>query len=87
MFTAKDVAKFVKESDECSNIDFWIENSLVAQFTVNPQAYVASSILRVNKWTSKGFTKAMEERGFHVVFQSDQRDGDFYTITYPPQGR
>lgn len=87
MFTAKDVAKLVKESDECPNIDYWIENSLVAQFMASPKAFVATSILRVNKWTGKGFNKAMEERGFHVAFQSDQRDGDYYSITYPPQER
>jgi hypothetical protein len=87
MFTAKDVAKLVKESEECPNIDFWIENSLVAQFMARPTATVATSILRVNKWSQKGFTKAMQERGFSVDYVSDQRDGDYYTITYPSQER
>jgi len=87
MFTAKDVAKLIKENDECVAIDYWIENSLVAQFMESPRAFVGTAILRVNKWTGKGFTQAMEARGFSVSFQSDQRDGDYYLITYPPQER
>ncbi|MCY1448080.1 hypothetical protein D9M71_647270 [compost metagenome] len=85
MFTAKDMANLINETNECANIDCWIENSLSAQFTANPKAFVATSILRVNKWTQKGFTDAMNKRGFSVEYVSDQRDGDFYTITYPPQ--
>lgn len=87
MFTAKDMANLINEANECANIDYWIEHSLSAQFTANPKAFVATSILRVNKWTQKGFTDAMNKRGFSVKYVSDQRDGDFYTVTYPPQER
>jgi len=87
MFTAKDVAKLVKENDECPNLDYFIENSLVKQFMASPKATVSAAILRVNNWTSKGFMFAMVQRGFNVAFVTDQRDGDFYTITYPPQER
>lgn len=27
------------------------------------------------------------ERGFHVKLVSDQREGDYYSVTYPPQSR
>lgn len=87
MFTAKDMHKMIKETEDCPNIGYWLENSLAAQFMVKSFATVASSILRVNKWSHKGFLKAMEERGFSVQLFNDQRDGDFYTVKYPPQER
>lgn len=87
MFTAKDMANLINETNECANIDYWIEHSLSAQFTASPKAFVATSILRVNKWTQRGFTDAMNKRGFSVQYMTDQRDGDYYIITYPPQGR
>lgn len=87
MFTAKDMANLIKETNECSNIDLWIENCLAYQFKASPKAYVYTSIVRVNNWSRQGFKEAMAERGFCVEYFNDQRDGDFYTITYPPQER
>ncbi len=34
-----------------------------------------------------GFTKDLRIRGFNVEYKSDQRDGDYYEITFPPQER
>lgn len=86
MFTAKDIHILVKQSKKCDNIDYWIEYSLAEQFVKSPyKAFVAATILRINNWTQDGFIESMSERGFSVTFVTDQRDGDFYTITYPPQ--
>ena len=88
MFTAKYMDSKIKQTNECPAIDFWIENSLVNQFINNPQNVTVSvNVLKVNNWTRIGFMSAMVQRGFHVKCTTDQRDGDFYTITYPPQGR
>lgn len=88
MFTAKDMDGFVKKTGECPNIDSWLENSLSVQFKAGKSsAYVADSIISANKWTRKGFEYAMGVRGFIVEYNSDQRDGDYYRVTYPPQGR
>lgn len=86
MFTAKDLHERIKQANECPTIDFWIENTLVDKFKANPNNVTLSSdVLRVNKWTRVGFIQAMSERGFAVRYTSDQRDGDYYTVTYPPQ--
>lgn len=88
MFTAKDLHNKIQESNECPQIDFWIENTLVDRFKSNPHnVTVAVSVLKVNNWTKTGFELSMNERGFHVKLVSDQRDGDYYSITYPPQSR
>lgn len=86
MFTAKDIDRIIRKSNECENLDIWIENHLVKQFLQNPdQASVAANVLKINDWTKQGFMDSISARGFSVTFVSDQRDGDFYTITYPPQ--
>ena len=88
MFTAKDLHEQINKSNECPAIDFWIENTLVSKFKANPNnVTISSEILRVNDWTRTGFIQAMSERGFSVRYHSDQRDGDYYSITYPPQER
>jgi hypothetical protein len=88
MFTAKDLHNKIKEANECPAIDFWIENTLVGKFKTSPNnVTVDTGLLRVNSWTRLGFESAMSERGFSVQYVSDQRDGDYYTVTYPPQGR
>ena len=86
MFTAKDVDKIIRERNECNGLDVWIENHLVKQFINTPgKATVATNVVKSNGWTNMGFVESMSLRGFSVVVTSDQRDGDFYTITYPPQ--
>lgn len=88
MFTAKDLHEKIKQSGECPNIDFWIEHTLVDKFKTNPNnVTISHSILNVNNWTRVGFIDAMNQRGFSVKHVPDQRDGDYYSITYPTQGR
>lgn len=87
MFTAKDLHEKIKQANECPAIDFWIEGTLVDRFKANPNnVTVSSDVLKVNNWTRAGFMYAMSERGFSVRYVSEQRDGDYYAITYPPQG-
>lgn len=86
MFTAKDLHEKIKQSNEYSNIDFWIANTLVDKFKANPNnvtLYV--DVLIINQWTHIGFIKAMSERGFSVRYVFAQAGGDYYSITYPPQ--
>lgn len=86
MFTAKDMHKKLKALDVCEGIDAWIEEDLYKAFnrfgrvaTVNP--YVIGQY----GWSKKGFIQELSIRGFHVEHKLDQKDGDYYEITYPPQ--
>lgn len=86
MFTAKDMHKKLKELDVCEGIDAWIETSLYGYFVqYGKTAIVSYRTVQQHGWNEKGFTKEMAIRGFHVKYKSDQRDGDYYEITYPPQ--
>lgn len=88
MFTAKDMHNKLKSLEECSGIDEWVEDVLYKEF-IRFGSYATISIATIgrNGWNKNGFTLEMRKRGFSLEYKSDQRDGDYYTITYPPQER
>lgn len=86
MFTAKDMSNKLKELDVCEGIDDWIETGLYNAFIqFGKVATVSSRTVQQHGWNKNGFTKEMRIRGFHVECKSDQRDGDYYQISFPPQ--
>lgn len=88
MFTAEDMETKLDKLNHCEGIDVWIETDLYNKF-VRFGKVVTLSTSELNKlgWSKSGFTLEMRIRGFSVVYRSDQRDGDYYEITFPPQGR
>lgn len=87
MFTAKDVDSFINKTDECDGLDSWIEDSLVWQFKHGKIVHISAYEIRARGWLYGCFEYAMGVRGFIVEYNSDQRDGDYYRVTYPPQER
>lgn len=86
MFTAKDMYLKLKSRNVCNGLDEWIEDNLYQKFIqYGNVAVVRTSDVGSRGWTKEGFINEMNDRGFYVEYKSDQRDGDFYTITYPPQ--
>lgn len=89
MFTASDMENKLKQSQVCHGIDAWIENDLFNKFESRSKssAYINVSVIGNMGWKREAFTNEMNLRGFIVDFTTDQRDGDFYTISFPPQTR
>lgn len=88
MFTAKDMETKLDKLNKCEFIDEWISTDLYNKF-VRYGKVVTLSTNELNKlgWSKSGFTLEMRIRGFSVVYRSDQRDGDYYEITFTPQSR
>lgn len=86
MFTAKDMHNKLKMLDHCEGLDQWIETALYRAFVQygNPAIIYTSEITK-ESWNRTGFLKEMAARGFSLEYKSDQRDGDYYQITFPPQ--
>lgn len=88
MFTAKDMHNKLKMLDDCQGLDKWVETTLYNKFIqYGHPAIIDTSEITKQGWNNSGFTLEMRKRGFSLEYKSDQRDGDFYTITYPPQER
>ena len=86
MFTAADMRKAINKKLELPDLDEWIENDLKEIFlqrTWCNQVIISASIISRKDWEHDSFYKCMIARGFGVSFTSEQRDGDFYTITLP----
>ena len=88
MFTAKDIANKLKMLDDCQGIDKWVETTLYNKFIqYGHPAIIDNSEITKQGWNKVGFWKEMAARGFSLEYKSDQRDGDYYRITFPPQER
>lgn len=88
MFTAKDMEDKLESRNTCNGIDEWIEDILYKKFIQYGKcAIVVTSETGARGWGREGFIREMNLRGFHVKYTSDQRDGDYYEITFPPQSR
>jgi len=87
MFTAKDMHDKLQQLNVCKGIDEWIETTLYDAFVKSNSAWISSYQIDRNDWTKNGFISEMSSRGFSVEYVSDQRDGDNYRITFPPQER
>lgn len=88
MFTAKDMYKKLQSRNVCNGLDEWIEDILYKKFIQYGNcAVVTVSDIGSRGWTKEGFTIEINMRGFSVEYKSDQRDGDYYRISYPPQER
>lgn len=86
MFTAKDMYLKLQSRNTCNGLDEWIEDVLYKKFIqFGNAAVVYPSDIGSRGWTKEGFTTEMSNRGFYVEYKSDQRDGDYYRITFPPQ--
>lgn len=88
MFTAKDMAAKLKTLDECEGLDHWIETVLYIKFIqYGHPAIVDSYEITKAGWNNNGWTNEMRKRGFSLEYQTNQREGDYYRVTYPPQER
>lgn len=90
MFTAKDMQAKLEEAEECIGLDQWLQTWLFKKFSEFNKRYTTvgvSHLFTTMGWSEKGFKEQMAKRGFSVVRCSDQRDGDYYEITFPPQER
>lgn len=88
MFTAKDLHNKLKSLEECHGLDEWIEDVLYKEFIrFEIYAIISTTTIGRNGWNKNGFTSEMRKRGFSLDYKSDQRDGDYYIITFPPQER
>lgn len=75
MITASDILEKLENSNQCPEIDKWIEDVLVRRFLhANARTVdIYSDILRAFNWSNDGFIKAMTVRGFHVEYYCDDR--------------
>jgi hypothetical protein len=88
MFTAKDMHNKLKSRNVCNGLDEWIEDILYKKFIqYGNAAVVMVSDIGSRGWVREGFVNEMNSRGFCVEYISDQRDGDYYRVSYPPQER
>jgi hypothetical protein len=85
MFTAADLRKELQVKRDIPELDEWIKSdlkNLFIQYGRNQVTIQYSSISR-KEWNHTAFLNGLTARGFGVSRTSDQREGDFYTITIP----
>lgn len=88
MFTAKDMAAKLQQEQVCVGIDNWLQTFLFKKFSEFNKQYTTVGVTHLFTsmgWSESAFTNEMAKRGFSVKRCSDQRDGDYYEITFPPQ--
>lgn len=87
LVTAADILKKLIKQNRCEGIDEFINTTLYGAFSQSDNYFqpiqVESQIINLLGWKRNIFMQEMKVRGFSISFNSDQRDGDFYTINIP----